>query len=72
MRCLICAESETVDGLTSVTLERGEFRLVINQVPARECPNCGEAYVSEDVAFQLISKAEDVLAQGVREGVCQY
>jgi YgiT-type zinc finger domain-containing protein len=72
MKCLICAGFETVDKLTSVTLERGEFRLIINQVPARECPNCGEAYVGEDVACRLISKAEDLVGQGVREGVGEY
>jgi len=65
-------ESETVDGLTSIAFERGEFRLVIHHVPARICPNCGEAYVDEDVAQHLLRDAEDVLEQGIIEDVVEY
>ncbi|MDD2923517.1 MAG: type II toxin-antitoxin system MqsA family antitoxin [Anaerolineales bacterium] len=72
MKCLICLQSETVSGFTSIPFERGEFRVVINNVPAQVCPNCGEAYVDEDTAARLLSKAESVLDEGVREGVCEY
>jgi YgiT-type zinc finger domain-containing protein len=72
MNCLICRQAEIVDGLTSITFEREEFRLLINHVPARICPNCGEAIVDEDVAIQLISKAEYSFAQGLPEDVLEY
>ena len=72
MICLICRQSEIIDGFTSITFERDEFRLLVNQVPAHICPSCGEAIVDEDVALQLISKAEDSFAQGMREDVCEY
>jgi YgiT-type zinc finger domain-containing protein len=72
MICLICRQAEIVDGFTSIPFEREEFRLLINHVPAHICPSCGEAIVDEDVAFQLISKAEDSFEQGVREDVCDY
>ena len=72
MICLICRQSELVDGFTSITLEREEFRLLINHVPAHICPKCGEAIVDEDVAIQLLNKAEDLLDQGIREEVCDY
>ena len=72
MICLICRQTEIVDGFTSITFERGEFRLLINHVPAYICPRCGEAIVDEDVAIQLISEAEDSFAQGMREDVREY
>ncbi len=72
MICLICRQAEIVDGFTSITFEREEFRLLINHVPAHICPKCGEAIVDEDVAIQLISKAEDSFEQGVREDVREY
>jgi YgiT-type zinc finger domain-containing protein len=72
MICLICRQAEIVEGFTSITLERDEFKLVINNVPAHICPSCGEAIVDEDVAIQLISKAEDSFEQGVREDVREY
>jgi YgiT-type zinc finger domain-containing protein len=72
MNCLICRQAEIVDGFTSITFEREEFRLLINHVPAHICPNCGESIVDEDVAIQLISKAEDSFAQGLPEDICEY
>ena len=72
MNCLICRQAETVDGLTSVTFERGEMRLVVNNVPARICPSCGEAYVDENVAVQLLRDAEEMSAAGVMEAKLEY
>jgi YgiT-type zinc finger domain-containing protein len=72
MICLICRQAEIVDGFTSIILEREEFQLLVNHVPAHICPSCGEAIVDEDVAVQLISEAVDSFEQGVREDVREY
>ena len=72
MNCLICRQAEIANGFTSISFEREEFRLLIRNVPAQICPNCGEAIVDEDVATQLISKAEESFRQGMREDVCEY
>jgi len=72
MICLICRQVETIDGLTSVTFERGELRLVVNSVPARICPSCGEAYVDEDIAVKLLLDAEDVSNSGKLDVVREF
>jgi YgiT-type zinc finger domain-containing protein len=72
MVCLICRQVETVRGFTFVTLERDELKLTINSVPARICPNCGDACVDEDVAVRLLSGAERVVEAGAQEGVYEY
>ena len=72
MICLICRQAETVDGLTSVLFERGEMRLVVNHVPARVCPRCGEAYVEEQVAVSLLWEAEAMSAAGVMDSEVEY
>jgi len=72
MICLICRQAETVDGLTAVHLERGEIRLVINKVPARVCPGCGEAYVEEDVVARLLRNADEMSDAGILEEVLEY
>ncbi len=72
MICLICRQAELVDGLTSVTFERGEMMLLVNHVPARVCPSCGEAYVKEDVAVRLLRDAEAMSAEGEMEAVIEY
>ena len=72
MKCLICGHAETVDGFTSVTLERDEIKLTINNVPARVCPNCGEAYLVEDVAVRLLGRAEQMVEAGEQGEIWSY
>jgi len=72
MICLICRQAEIVDAQTSVHFERGELRLVVNNVPARVCPSCGEAYVDEDVALQLLQEAEEMSDAGELEVVMEF
>lgn len=72
MICLICRQAETVDGPTSVNFERGEMKLVVNNVPARVCPNCGEAYVEEDVAVKLLQEGEEKYQAGMMNEVIEY
>ena len=69
MKCLICRQTEMVNGFTSVTLERGEIRLTMINVPATICPNCGDACVEEDVALRLLDIAERAVKIGARAGV---
>ena len=72
MNCLICRQAETVVGLTAVHFERGEMGLVVNNVPARICPSCGEAYVDEEVAVQLLRGAEEMSKAGMVETGIEY
>jgi YgiT-type zinc finger domain-containing protein len=72
MICLICRQAETVNELTTVHFERGELRLIVNKVPARVCPGCGEAYVEEDVAVRLLRDAEAMSAAGEVDRVIEY
>jgi len=58
MKCVICKQAETRPGWTTVTLERGGLTLVVKRVPARVCPNCGEAYIDEQDTAQLLRTAE--------------
>lgn len=72
MMCLICRQTETIDGLTSVNFERGEMMLVVNNVPARVCPSCGEAYVDQEVAVKLLRDAEEMSRAGINNDVIEY
>lgn len=58
MKCLVCKEFETEDGTTKVTLIRGELKVRVKNIPARICPNCGEAYVDEEAVEQLLKSGE--------------
>ena len=72
MICLICRQAGIVDGLTSIHFERGEMRLVVNSVPARICPGCGEEYVEEEVAVRLLRQAEAIFAAGMSDNLVEY
>lgn len=71
-KCVICKQADTVVGVTTVTLERDGLTLVVKGVPAQVCPNCGEDYVDEDVARELLEKAEEMAHSGALVDVRQY
>ena len=48
------------------------MKLTVNNVPARICPSCGEAYVEEDVAAQLLREAEEMSQVGTLDVVREY
>jgi YgiT-type zinc finger domain-containing protein len=53
MRCVICREGDTAPGTVTVTLQRGDTVLIVRDVPAAVCENCGEYYSEEAVANKL-------------------
>jgi len=72
MKCLMCKNESTIPGTTTVTFERDGMTLVIKNVPAQVCPNCGEAYVDEDVSAKLLESAEMAASEGVQVEVREY
>jgi len=64
MICLICRKAETINGLTSVIFARGDINLVINKVAALVCPNCGEAFLEEEVTVKLLHDAQEISLMG--------
>lgn len=72
MRCVICKTGQTKLGKATVTLERQETTLVVKNVPAEVCTNCGEEYVDEKAASQLLKTAEEVAQRGVQVDIRSY
>lgn len=48
MKCVICKTGDVVDGRTTVTLQRAETTVVLEDVPAQVCVQCDEHYLSEE------------------------
>ena len=71
MKCVVCKQSETVAGVTTVTLERDGLTLVVKRVPTRICPNCGEEYIDEGVAERILSSAEGLTRIGTQVEIRQ-
>lgn len=72
MICLICRQTEIVDGVTFVVFERGEFKLIVKSVPARVCPGCGEAYVEKAIAEKLLNSARQKYEAGIIDIQSEY
>ncbi|MHB8471940.1 MAG: type II toxin-antitoxin system MqsA family antitoxin [Gammaproteobacteria bacterium] len=72
MKCVICKHGETRPGVASVTLERGKTTIVIRDVPAEICQNCGEAYHAEAVTETVLRQAEEAVRAGVEFDVRRY
>ena len=72
MTCVVCRQGETRPGKTTVVLQRDGATVVINDVPARVCENCGEDYVDEQVAESVLAAAEASARAGVRVEIRDY
>ncbi|MFO7729641.1 MAG: type II toxin-antitoxin system MqsA family antitoxin [Spirochaetia bacterium] len=72
MKCLICKTGKTESGTTTVTLERDTTVVVIKDVPAQVCDNCGEYYLSEEVSSRIYALAEEAVKRKVEVEVLHY
>jgi YgiT-type zinc finger domain-containing protein len=72
MKCVVCKQSDTRPGITTVTLERDGSTFVVREVPAQVCPNCGEDYVDSKVTAELLDTAERLSQAGAQVDVRRY
>jgi len=64
MECVICKNGKTRKGKATVTLERNSTVVVIKEVPAQVCQNCGEYYLDEEMAKEVLKRAEQSVKNG--------
>lgn len=72
MKCVVRKQAETQLGTTTITLERDGATLVFKDVPAQVCSNCGEDYVDDAVAGELLQSAEAMVASGTQVDIRSY
>ena len=72
MKCAICRNGTTREGLVTVFLERNGSTLVFKDVPAGVCDNCGEEFVSSTTNRRLLELAEDAIRRGVSLELMKY
>lgn len=72
MNCVMCNSGETRPGTTTMTLERDKTTLVVKQVPAQVCENCGEAWLNEDTVAHLKELLETTVSNGTEVALQRY
>lgn len=64
MTCVICKTGITEHGLKSFMLEKGSSILIVKDVPAQVCNQCGEAYFDAPVTKALYTLAQNSFKTG--------
>jgi YgiT-type zinc finger domain-containing protein len=66
MKSLVCKHNRFEKGTTVLPIERGKAILLITDIPARVCTNCGEPYLDEETAQDVQELANERLSGEVR------
>jgi YgiT-type zinc finger domain-containing protein len=64
MDCALCKVGTTEKGRVTVTLERNGAIVLIKDVPAEVCTNCGHYYLSEEIARLIMQTGNDAIENG--------
>ena len=72
MNCVICKHSETGPGFATVVLTRGGAIIIIKNVPAEICKNCGEYYLSSEMTKNIFKIADEAVKKGAEIEIIKY
>ncbi len=72
MRCVICKAGDTAPGTVTVTLQRGDTVVIVRDVPAEVCRNCGEYYLDEAVASKVYRQGEAAVQRHAEVEILRY
>jgi len=72
MRCILCKQGDTHPGKTTVSLQRGNTTVIIKDVPAMICVNCGEYYLDEHVTQEVLRMAEHAAGNNVEIEILRF
>ncbi len=64
MECALCKVGATEKGKVTVTLERDGAIVLIKDVPAEICTNCGHYYLSEEITRLVMEKGNTAIENG--------
>lgn len=72
MKCALCHHGNTKPGRVTVTLNREDTTVILKEVPAEICENCGEYYLSEEQTDFVFLKAEAAAKNGAEVEIIKY
>jgi YgiT-type zinc finger domain-containing protein len=72
MKCVICRHGETAPGHVTVTVQRKRTVVIVRDVPANVCRNCGEYYLDKDVAEKVYAEADAAAARHAEVEILRY
>lgn len=72
MNCPLCRNGQLWEGRADTSILREDLVLVIREVPADICDNCGEQFFDADVTDRLLNLADEAMEAGVSVDVRRY
>ncbi len=72
MKCVICKSGDTNKGHATITLQRGQSTIIIKDVPAQVCENCGEYYLSEEINGKVMALAENAIKHNAEVEILRF
>lgn len=72
MKCVICKNGITQPGFATVVVERGATTVILKQVPADICDDCGEYYLSSEITAQVLEKADAAVKSGAEVEILRF
>lgn len=72
MICVICKNGITRPGTITATFERDEAILVVKEIPADLCGNCGEGYMAQHVTTSLLAQVQVTAKTGFEVSIRRY
>ena len=64
MKCVICKNGDTHKGHANVSIQNNGSVVIIKNVKADICDNCGEYYLDEIMSKRILKKAESAIKNG--------
>ncbi|OQX98699.1 MAG: hypothetical protein B6I20_10790 [Bacteroidetes bacterium 4572_117] len=71
MECVICKTGTTKQGKVTVTVDIKGTVVVIRNVPAKVCSNCGNYYLSSEISKLIVKKVQQAVKKGVEIEIMQ-
>lgn len=72
MKCVICKHGQTSLGTTTVVLTKNKLSVIIREVPADICENCGEYYLDDEATKKVLEIANHAVDRKVELEICDF
>jgi YgiT-type zinc finger domain-containing protein len=72
MKCILCKRGETKPGSVTTSLQRGETVVIVKEVPADVCQECGEYYLAEEVSRRTLELADQAVKNKAEVEIIRY
>ena len=72
MKCVLCKHGTTYNGTVNVNLERDSCIIVLKDVPANICENCGEYYLSQSTIAAVLARAEKSIDRNAEVEILRF